>query len=134
MLGFLLMSVQSGAQTGNKYIYRFSGNLQDKPVIAGEGSIVINYSLPELSINNITNNNGVFYRLSAPGHSKTVDPGKPELQVFSRHVSIPSGAGYRIRISDVISTNITPSGNNIRGRLFPSQPGEIKQDLPRKPD
>ena len=54
------MSVQSGAQTGNKFIYRFSGNLQDKPVIAGEGSIVINYSLPELSIDNITNDNGIF--------------------------------------------------------------------------
>ena len=96
------MSVQSGAQTGNKFIYRFSGNLQDKPVIAGEGSIVINYSLPELSIDNITNDNGIFYRLSAPGHSKTADPGKPELPVFSRLVSIPSGTGYKIKISDVI--------------------------------
>lgn len=128
------MSVQSGAQTGNKFIYRFSGNLQDKPVIAGEGSIVINYSLPELSIDNITNDNGIFYRLSAPGHSKTADPGKPELPVFSRLVSIPSGTGYKIKISDVISTSIAPSGRNIKGRLFPAQPGEIKQDLPGKPD
>lgn len=133
LAGFLLLSFQSRAQTGDSFTYRFSGNLQDKPVIAGEGTIVINYSLPELAIDNFSGENGVFYRLSAPGHTKTVDPGKPELPVFSRLVSIPHEAGYRIMITDVVSTKITPSGKNIRGKLFPAQPGEIKQDRNRKP-
>ncbi len=134
MVGFLLLSFQAGAQTGNSHIYRFNGQVQGKPVIAGEGIIVINYTLPELIIDNTINDNGEFYRLSAPGHTKTSDPGKPELPVFSRLVSIPRDAGYRIKITDVVSTIVTPSGKNIKGRLYPSQPGEIKQDLPRLPD
>ncbi len=134
MAVFLLLSFPSGAQTGNNFKYRFNGNIQDKLVIAGESSIVINYNLPELSIDDITNDNGIFFRLSAPGHTTTQEPGKPELPVFSRLISIPGEAKYRIRITSVESTRIKPSGNKIKGRLYPAQHGEIKQDLPQKPE
>lgn len=130
---FLLFSVTAGAQTGNNFKYRFNGNLQDKPVIAGEASIVINYNLPELAIDNITNDNGIFFRLSAPGHTSTQEPGKPELPVFSRLISIPVEAKYIIRITEIESARITPSINKIKGRLYPAQHGEIKQDSPQKP-
>ena len=133
VVGFLLLSIPSGAQTGNSFKYRFSGNIQDKLVVAGGSSIVINYSLPELSIDNITNDNGIFFRLSAPGHTSTREPGKPELPVFSRLISIPGEAKYSIKITDVKSTRISPSVNKIQGRLYPSQHGEIKQESAQKP-
>lgn len=133
MVGFLLLSSPAGAQTGTNFKYRFSGNVPDKLVVAGEASIVINYNLPELAIDNITNNNGTFFRLSAPGHTTTQEPGKPELPVFSRLISIPGEAEFNIKITDVESTRITPSGNKIKGKLYPAQHGEIKQDSPQKP-
>ncbi len=90
-------------------------------------SVTINYSVPELTIDNITNDNGTFYRISVPGHTPTFDPGKPELPVLSRLIDLPEGYTYKITISDVTSSRIVPSKNAIKGLLLPSQYGETKQ-------
>ena len=125
--GFLLISISASAQTGKSFKYRFNGDLQEKNVITGDRSITINYRLSELTIDNLINENGTFYRLAVPGHTLTSDPGKPELPVLSRLIAIPEGSTYKIRISDVESSRINPSQNDFKGILFPSQYGETKQ-------
>ena len=133
LAGILLISAAAAGQTGNSFSYRFNGNLQAINVINGNQSVTINYSLPEITIANITNENGTFYRIFIPGHTLSSDPGKPELPVLSRLIDIPENYTCKIRISDVTSESITPSKNNIRGLLFPSQYGETKQKENQKP-
>ena len=124
---FLVLSVSASAQTGRSYKYRFNGDLQETNVVTGDHSLTINYRLSELTIDNLINDNGIFYRIAVPGHTLTTDPGKPELPVLSRLIEIPEGSEYTIRISDVESTGISPSKNEFKGILFPSQHGETKQ-------
>jgi hypothetical protein len=133
LAGFLLFSAAGAGQSGNSYKYRFNGDLQETNVINEKQSITINYSLPELTIDNITNENGTFYRISVLGHTLTSDPGKPELPVLSRLIDIPEGYTYKITISDATSSIIVPSKNAIKGLLFPSQYGETKQIEKQKP-
>ncbi len=72
--------------------------------------------------------------MSIPGHSSSAEPGKPEIPVLSRLITIPEGSSYKIRISDVVSSKIVPSRNELKGILFPSQYGESKQDQTRRPE
>ena len=127
LIVFLLFSNIASGQTGKTVRYRFNGNLKDNFMLTEERSIIINYRLPELTIENIFNDNGSFYRVSAPGHSLSREPGKPELPVLSRLIEIPQDIGYQIVISGVESSIIHPSKNDLKGILFPAQHGETKQ-------
>ena len=124
---FLLISISASAQTGKSIKYQFNGDLRETNVITGDYSFIINYRLSELTIDNLINEYGKFYRVAVPGHSLTSEPGKPELPVLSRLISIPEGSTYKIRISEVKSSRINPSINALEGILFPSQYGETKQ-------
>lgn len=123
---FLLLSASAGGQTGKSYKYLSEGNVKMNYAINGDQSFIINYSLPELNVENIINSNGTFYRISIPGHVSTSAPGKPELPVYSRLITIPEGSGYKVKISEVRTSRINPSGKKIDGILYPSQEGETK--------
>jgi hypothetical protein len=131
---FLLFSVSAGGQAGKSYKYQFDGHLQESDVISENHSLIIKYSISELNVENITNNNGTFYRITIPGHSPTCTSGKPELPVFSRLISIPEGSDFKIKISDIKSSKINPSGKKIKGILFPTQEGETKEIQQKNPE
>jgi hypothetical protein len=134
LASFLLFSASSMGQAGKSYKYQLDGNLQKSDVLIGKESLVINYSISEINIENISNSKDSYYRITIPGHTSTSFPGKPELPVFSRLISIPEGAECKIKISDVRSTKINPSGKKIEGMLFPSQASETKALQQRKPE
>lgn len=98
-----------------------------------DGSIVIDYRLPELQFRHVKNENGVFYRLSAPGHINSSEPGKPELPVFNRMIALPDNPEFNIRISAVRTEKIRPSGKKITGILYPAQESEVKRESQQKP-
>ncbi len=129
---FLLLSASSTGQAVKSFKYHFDGNLHSNNAMSVDQSVVINYSVPELNVENFSNENGTFYRVSIPGHIPTAITGEPELPVFARLITIPAGAGYIVKISDVKSTKIKPSGKNIKGILFPVQEGETKSLLQQK--
>ena len=131
---FLLFAASASGQTGKSYKFHLDGNLQESDVISGSQSFIINYSISELNIENIINEHGSFYRVSIPGHAPASDPGKPELPVFSRLISIPEGSDYKVKISEVRSSRINPSGKKIEGILFPAQEGETKEVQQKKPE
>ena len=131
---FLVFAASASGQTGKSYKFHLDGNLQKSDVIIGNKSIIINYSISELNIESLTNNAGSFYRISIPGHIPSSVPGKPELPVFSRLISIPEGSGFKIKISDVRSTKINPSGKKIEGLLYPAQESETKEVQQTKPE
>ena len=56
-----------------------------------------------------TNSNGTFYRVSIPGHVSSTAPGKPELPVLSRLITVPDGLEYKVSISEIKSSRINPS-------------------------
>ncbi len=122
----LLVSASLLGQVENNIKYQFNGDLREIYVTTGDQSITINYSISEVNIGSITNEHGSFYRISIPGHTNTTLPGKPELPVFSRLIAIPEGVKYVVKISDVISTKINPSGKKIKGILYPAQEGQTK--------
>ncbi len=124
---FLVFAASASGQTGISYKFHPEGTMQKSDVIIGDQSIIINYSISELNIESITNNAGSFYRISVPGHIPSTDPGKPELPVFSRLISIPEGSGFRIKISDIKSVKINPKAKKIAGLLFPAQESETKE-------
>ncbi len=131
---FLLLSASSSGQAGKSFKYQFDGNLQTINVITGTRSLIVNYSITEVKIENIVIKNGTFYHVTIPGHIPTSLPGKPEFPVFSRLITIPEGSGYKIKISEVRSSRINPSGKKIEGILYPVQEGETKNTLQQKPD
>ncbi|MDP4223675.1 MAG: C25 family cysteine peptidase [Bacteroidota bacterium] len=133
LAGFLLISVLSPAQQVKSYKYLFSTTSRQTKILHGNQSLIIDYSMPGITVTSITNENGSFYRISVPGHTCTTEPGKPELPVLSRLIDIPEGSAWKIRISDVKSEKVVPSTNNIRGLLLPSQYGETKQQDNKKP-
>ena len=130
---FLLFAASASGQTGKSYKFHLDGNLQQNNVVTDNQSIIINYSISELNVETFVNNSGSFYRISIPGHIPSTVPGKPELPVFSRLISIPEGSGFRIKISDVRSSTINPSGKKIAGLLFPAQESETKNTQQSKP-
>ncbi len=129
---FLLLSASVTGQAGKSYKYQLNGNLQKTSVLSESQSIIINYSLPEFTIENISNSDGIFYRLHVPGHINTVIPGKPELPVYSRLITIPDGAGYNIKITDVKTKRVKPSEQQFEGILYPAQEGETKETQQKK--
>ncbi|MCJ7449456.1 MAG: C25 family cysteine peptidase [Bacteroidales bacterium] len=130
---FLLLLAPVYSQAGKSHKYRIDGDLKQNSVIATNHSLTINYSISEINIENQTNENGTYYRVSIPGHTPTCEPGRPELPVLSRLISVPEGFSYRIKISDVISSKIRPAGEKIEGILFPAQEGETKEPQNKKP-
>ena len=98
---FLVFAASASGQTGRSFKFHHDGNLQKTDVTVTNQSIIINYSISELNVESVTNNAGSFYRISIPGHIPSTDPGKPELPVFSRLISIPEGSEFKIKISDV---------------------------------
>jgi Peptidase family C25/Propeptide_C25/Peptidase family C25, C terminal ig-like domain/Secretion system C-terminal sorting domain len=131
---FLVFAASASGQTGINYKFHPDGNLQKTEVITGNQSVIINYSISELNIVSLTNNAGSFYRISIPGHIPSSDPGKPELPVFCRLISVPEGSGFKIKISDVRSAKINPSGKKVSGLLYPAQESETKELQQTKPE
>ncbi|MBK7627872.1 MAG: T9SS type A sorting domain-containing protein [Bacteroidales bacterium] len=123
---FLLLSASAGGQAERSVKYQLNGNLQENNVRFLNNSVIINYSAPEINIENISNEAGTFYRVAIPGHMPTVKPGRPELPVYSKLITIPDGTDYFIKISEVRSTRIKPSGKKISGLLYPAQESEAK--------
>ena len=107
--------------------------MQKTDIIINDHSVVIYYSIPEMNIESLTNEAGSFYRISIPQHIRSAVPGKPELPVFSRLISIPEGSGFKIKISEVKSVRIKPSEKKIQGVLFPAQESESKAVQQVKP-
>ncbi|MDY0099346.1 MAG: C25 family cysteine peptidase [Bacteroidales bacterium] len=122
---FLLPAlIQAQPVRSHKYIFENKdGKGYDLSV---RDSVIIYYELPELDIYNIINETGTFFRISVPGHSPTVETGKPELPVLSKLIRIPDHSHTRIKISDVKSLSINPAAQGFRGLLYPSQEGESK--------
>lgn len=131
---FLLFSASAGGQAGKNFRYHFDGGNEIANVITGSQSLTINYSLSELNLGNTTNTTGTFYRVTIPGHTPTVEPGKPELPVYSRLITVPAGSEFKIKISEVKSSKLKPSGKKIDGILFPAQEGMTKSFQQNKPE
>ncbi len=131
---FLIISISAFSQTGKSHKYRFDGDLQKISVQSDKQSVVINYLFSEINIDNFASLNGSFYRISIPGHSRSSDPGKPELPVYSRLIMIPEGCSLKTSISEVKSSTLNPSQENFKGILYPAQESETKQQESTKAD
>jgi hypothetical protein len=123
---FFVFAASASGQTGRNYKFHLDGNVQKSEVKSDNQTIIINYSISEINIESITNNAGTFYRASIPGHIPSSNPGKPEVPVFSRLISVPDGSGFKVKISEVRSTRIVPSRRKIKGLLIPAQESETK--------
>jgi len=123
---FLLFSASAGGQAGKNFKYQFNGNLQNSFVSTEGNSLIINYSISELNVENISSEHGTFYRVSVPGHTPSTSLGKPEVPISVQLISIPEGADYKVNISEVRSSRVKPSGKKITGMLFPAQESESK--------
>jgi hypothetical protein len=133
LLAFLVSSALVSGQGGLRYKYLFEGNPVRSDIIQENQSLLINYSISELTVENIDNTNGDFYRVSIPGHVSSTAPGKPELPVLSRLITVPDGFEYNVSISEIRSTRLNPSNKKIKGILYPAQAGETKTLKQTKP-
>ena len=122
----LLLSVTATGQAGKFFKYQPDDTLQGINIAAGYQSMVIRYSLPEISIKNINTPEGSFYRLSIPGHIHSVATGEPELPVYTKLIAIPEGSEISVTITDVKSMIIHPADNKFQGLLYPAQEDEVK--------
>jgi hypothetical protein len=130
----LVFATSASGQTGKSYKFHFNGNVQKSDVIIGNQSVIINYSISDVNVENLTNSTGSYYRISIPGHIHSTIPGKPELPIFSRLISIPEGSGFKIKISNLTSVKLNPSVEKIEGMLFPAQESETKNFQQTKPE
>ncbi|HSL87379.1 MAG TPA: C25 family peptidase propeptide domain-containing protein, partial [Bacteroidales bacterium] len=96
----MLTNHTSGGQSLNSHRYQFKGDEKSLLVRTESRKIILNYSLSELDVSTVINENGSWYRVSIPGHNPSTKTGSPELPVFSRIIAIPEGGGITIKISD----------------------------------
>ena len=130
---FLVFATSASGQTEKNYKFHLDGSMQKNDVTINNQSVTINYSISEINLENITNEDGTYFRVSIPGHIASTSPGEPELPVLSRLISIPEGSEYKIKIYDIKSTRINPSGKKIKGLLYPSQESQTKAVQQSKP-
>jgi hypothetical protein len=121
---FMILVSTVNGQTGKSYKYDLS-DLKTCYSVNNDGSVIIQYVADELNLESASVDSGKFYRLSVPGHVSSTETGLPEVPVYSRLITLPEGSDYRIKISDVHSKKIRPSGK-IPGKLYPSQQSQIK--------
>ena len=131
---FLFLSTTLNSQTGTNYSYQFNVSKPLEPVVVEGNSLLINYYISELNLEEVENESGLFYRVTIPEHTPTYDAGNPEVPVLSRMIIIPDGADVRIKITEVKSVRLHPSSNRIRGILYPSQESESKSLTQRRND
>jgi hypothetical protein len=126
---FMAFSVSAASQPARSFRYTFNTGVVENTIVPSDNSLTINYSLSELNLRTITSNDGTYFRVTIPGHVSTAEVGKPEIPVLSRLIEIPGGYSCKVRITDVISTEMKPSRRKIRGVLYPVQEGETKDSL-----
>ena len=122
----LFLSGALYAQQGKNFRFNFNDNLKGPGIVTEERKIIIKYLLTDLNISELKNNQGDFYRVTIPGHISTSDPGKPELPVLSRIITIPENGRFEIRINNVKSHKINIEKSGAKGILFPKQVDETK--------
>ncbi len=110
-----------------------NNNLQTINTIASGNSISIDYSVSDLDIEGFSNDNGFFYRVIIPGHTQTSIPGRPELPVLTRLITVPEHYIYKVKITEVRSSKIDPGRKKIKGILFPAQEGDTKDPQKKRP-
>jgi hypothetical protein len=132
ILFFLLPGVLTSGQQGKSFIHNFDSDMNEGSIVSNDRTIIINYSIPSVELSGITNQAGEFYRVTIPGHNRSSEPGKPELPILSKLITIPGDGEVKIRISEVQSTVIYPSKNNLKGYVFPKQVDQTKQDNRQK--
>jgi len=130
----MVFGLTANSQPVKSHRILFDKNQSKLSASFDEHVLTINYSITEIKINNIFDNNGTFYKIDIPGHIKSVEPGKPEMPVLSRLISLPENGSYAIKITDVKTSRIRPKRKNIEGIMFPAQPGETKNIQEQKPD
>ncbi len=123
---FLLLSASVRGQAVLNYRYQLDDNPGKSEILRGNQSFTVDYSISELDFQAVNNDHGTFYRVAIPGHVSSVIPGKPELPVLSRIITIPDGFEYTVKISELKTTTINPSRQKIKGILYPAQDGETK--------
>lgn len=126
LLIFLFVTVLIYGQADKSCTISFGGEKQENDIVVSARSISIDYSMPEINIREFKNDQGSFYRISIPGHTQTSETGSPELPVYSKLITIPTGHTYSIRITDVRTEKINPGKKKISGILFPAQESESK--------
>lgn len=92
---------------------------------------IVYYNSTGATVKASTDPSGLYCRLQIPGHHYTSEPGQPELPVLSFIVRADVGERVSVRLSDIKSTTLYLSDNNMKGReIYPSQPGRTKNSLP----
>ncbi len=119
-------------QPAKTFRYAFHDVRNLTKVVSSDHSLIIDYSLPEVNLQSIDNENGSFFRIFVPGHVRSMEAGKPEMPVMSRLITIPDGSTYTIKITEVQSTELKPSAKGINGKLYPSQGSEPKDGAQAK--
>ena len=128
----LLLPALLQAQQVGSHRYFFDNNDRKGQDVSVRDSVILYYELPELDICNIINEAGTFFRISVPGHSPTVETGKPELPILSKLIRIPDYSHTNIKISDVKSVSIHPAAQGFKGLLYPAQESESKSQKKQK--
>ncbi len=125
-LVFILPSLLAGAQPGKSHRYSF-GRIQEPAGIVIDGpTIRISHRLSGITVKSFGLDEGDFFRIEAEGYLLTSEPGKPELPVISRLITIPGDSEPEITISNVRTEVIKPSAENLNGLLYPAQESETK--------
>ncbi|MDX9812777.1 MAG: C25 family peptidase propeptide domain-containing protein, partial [Bacteroidales bacterium] len=123
---YFLSTLLAGAQQGNSHRYSFGLKTDMAGIEKDRQSIKIHHRMNGMTLTGIHIDEGDFYRIGAEGYSRTAEPGKPELPVISRLITIQGDAFPEIRISNVRSEFISPASENFRGLLYPAQESETK--------
>jgi hypothetical protein len=126
LLVFLFPAAMTSGQQGKSFIHQFIGDMKGEIIVANERTILINYSIPSVEFSGISNQAGDFYRVNIAGHNRSSEPGKPELPVLTRLITLPSTGVVKIRITEVKSEVVSPSRHDLKGLLFPKQADQTK--------
>ena len=104
----------------------------------GPGSIILEFKIPELILEKISEPYGDFTRIRIQGEHTTKEPGHPELPVIRRLIRVPADQNLTMEFSETRPQTILFNDYSLPDIPYPVQEPQIKrQDVKRvftKPD
>ncbi len=119
-------------QIADSYYISFDSSKDSSSVTVSGYDISIDYSVGSMDINVISDNNSKYFKINLPDHIPSEIEGEPELPIWNRLIVIPEGYKYTIKVSNVVSKEISLRREGIKALLFPAQENASKNGKTRK--
>ena len=109
-----------------KKVFLSSNTSAVKIIQNSNQKLIIKTSVPEISITDISTNEGLFSKLIIDGYTRNYNVGKPQLPSLNKLIEIPQDANVKVKIVSFNEKTLNLSSKGITHKIVPAQPSIAK--------